>query len=539
MTIPRYGATLKAHHQSIKLLALASCVCLSGLSYAQSGAGSAHSATQPAIAEAAQQTVGETIGKTNQENTPVATASASASPEPAPSPAPATVTTAEPTIQPAAADVPVASQPVMEITEIGPTAETGPITETVQTSAHQQVSETTEAGSIAESEAEPTAAESSITLDQRTKPQPLHLLNATVIAGTFRTLHWSPGLQMSSLNTPVPVLVAHGESSGPVMCLTAAVHGDELNGIEIVRRILHQINPDQLVGSVIGIPIVNLDGFRRASRYMSDRRDLNRFFPGNPDGSYASRVAYSLYSEIIQHCNYLVDIHTGSDKRANLTQLRADLEDADVLAFSRMFGGMSVLHHTGGSGTLRRAATDAGIAAVTVETGGPHALEPKAVEDGVRGIKNMLHKTGMYESMRLWLIPQPVFYQSTWIRANQGGILLSQVEIEDNVQAGQVLGRVIDPITNTSSDIVAPINGRILGKALDQVVSPGFATFHLGVLTGADELGRPHSGNDPIQLNLNTGEDEEPAAESDATPAEAASEPTRAPSPSISPTESE
>ena len=319
----------------------------------------------------------------------------------------------------------------------------------------------------------------------------ISLLNSVITPNTFRTLHWSPVFSMSSLNTPVPVLVAHGAEPGPVLCLTAAIHGDELNGIEIVRRVLHQIEPSKLRGTVIGMPIVNLDGFRRASRYMSDRRDLNRYFPGNPNGSYASRVANSLYRKVILNCDYLVDVHTGSFQRTNLPQLRGDLNNESILEFSRHFGGMSVLHHPGGQGTLRRAAADSGIPAITMETGGPLELEHEAVANGVKGVKNMLHNLGMYKTLRLWLIPQPVFYQSTWIRSSQGGILLSKVKLDDKVTQGQILGKVIDPITNTSSDIISPINGTVLGKAVDQVVSPGFATFHLGIIASEDELSTP------------------------------------------------
>ena len=320
--------------------------------------------------------------------------------------------------------------------------------------------------------------------------QPISFLNSSISPGTFRTLHWSPGLSMDSLNTPVPVLVAHGAEPGPTLCLTAAVHGDELNGIEIVRRVLHQTEPDDLSGTIIGMPIVNLDGFRRGSRYMTDRRDLNRFFPGNPLGSYASRVAYSLFYQVIVNCDYLLDIHTGSFKRTNLSQLRGDLKNKRILKFSSQFGGMSVLHHPGGVGTLRRAASDAGISAITMETGGPHILDQNAVAKGVKGIKNMLHNLGMYKTLRLWAIPQPVFYQSVWVRSNQGGILLGMVKLDQKVQQGDMLGRVIDPITNTSSDIVSPLDGIVLGKAVDQVVSPGFATFHIGRVTTEEKLAK-------------------------------------------------
>ena len=329
------------------------------------------------------------------------------------------------------------------------------------------------------------------TTPESREQESLSMLNSSVAPGTFRTLHWSPGQYISSLDTPVPILVAHGREEGPSLCVTAAIHGDEINGIEIVRRVLHQIEPDSLKGTVIGVPIVNLDGFRRATRYLSDRRDLNRFFPGSPSGSYASRMAHSLFQQIILKCDYTVDIHTASFYRTNLPQLRGDLKNKAVLEFSRHFGGMSVLHNAGATGTLRRAANDAGIPSLTMEAGGPHALEQEAIAFGVKGLKNLMHNLNMYQTVRLWRMPQPVFYQSIWVRAKLGGIMLSKVDLDENVRQGQLLGRVIDPITNTSSDIVSPINGTILGKALDQVVSPGFATFHIGVVATEEQLEIP------------------------------------------------
>ncbi len=323
------------------------------------------------------------------------------------------------------------------------------------------------------------------------KATAIRLLDKFIEPDSFRTLNWAPGFSMSSLNTPVPVLIAHGVKPGKVLCLTAAIHGDELNGIEIVRRVLHDIDTSELTGTVIGMPIVNLDGFRRSSRYMSDRRDLNRYFPGNPRGSYASRVAYSLFHDVIKHCNYLIDIHTGSFKRANVPQIRGDLKNDSILEFTRHFGGLGVLHHPGGTGTLRRSAADYGIPAITIEAGGPLVLENEAVLDGVKGVKNALHNLDMYKSMRLWLMSQPVFYQSSWVRSKQGGILLSTVELDETVDKGQLLGRVVDPITNTSSDILSPYKGKVLGKAIDQVVSPGFATFHIGMVSSEEQLAKP------------------------------------------------
>ncbi|MFP1683517.1 succinylglutamate desuccinylase/aspartoacylase family protein [Alloalcanivorax sp. C16-1] len=317
---------------------------------------------------------------------------------------------------------------------------------------------------------------------------PLELLGKTVPVGTFDTLYWTPDQSFRSIATPVPVLVAHGTRPGPHLCLTAAVHGDELNGIEMVRRLMYELEPDELAGTVVGVPIVNLDGFRNGSRYLSDRRDLNRYFPGRKNGSAASRVAWSLFENIVRHCDYLVDLHTGSQKRVNQPQLRADLENPQVVAFAKHFGGMTVLHSPSSSGMLRAAAVDEGIVAVTMEAGGPNRLEDDAVDYGVQALETLLENLDMRKASRFWGAPQPVFYESEWIRASQGGILLSEVELNEQVKKGQILGTVTDPISNTGSAIIAPYDGRVLGMAVNQVVHAGFAAYRIGEEKSAEEV---------------------------------------------------
>ena len=318
--------------------------------------------------------------------------------------------------------------------------------------------------------------------------KPLELLGKTVQPGTFETLHWAPDQSFRSIATPVPVLVAHGNEPGPRLCLTAAVHGDELNGIEMVRRLMYELEPTELAGTVVGVPIVNLDGFRNGSRYLSDRRDLNRYFPGHEKGSAASRLAFSLFNNIVRQCDYLVDLHTGSQKRINQPQLRADLDKSEVVAFAKHFGGMTVLHSPPGDGMLRAAAVEEGIVAVTMEAGGPNRLEDEAVDYGVQALETLLENLDMRKASRFWGAPQPVFYESEWIRAGQGGILLSEVALNDQVSEGEILGTVTDPISNTGSAIIAPYDGRVLGMAVNQVVHAGFAAYRIGEEKSAEEV---------------------------------------------------
>ncbi len=312
---------------------------------------------------------------------------------------------------------------------------------------------------------------------------PIFLLDTTIDPGSSQRLSWSATELFEGVPVSTPVLVVNGALPGPTLCLTAAVHGDELNGIEMVRRVMHDIDPDKLSGAVIGIPIVNVQGFRRGSRYLPDRRDLNRYFPGNPNGSAAARIAHSFFTNVISHCDALVDLHTGSFERANLPQIRADLRNPDVVTLTQGFGSMVILHSTPAIGTLRYAATRAGIPAVTLEAGGPSQLELNEVKLGVKGIETLVNTLGMIRKRRLWGEPEPVYYRSSWVRADNGGILLSDVSLGSTVRKGDLLGTITDPMNNARTELRSPYSGRIIGMARNQVVMPGFAAFHVGIQT--------------------------------------------------------
>ena len=309
------------------------------------------------------------------------------------------------------------------------------------------------------------------------------LLGETVAKGTRKELRWKLGQSFDGESVTTPVIVMHGVKPGPRLCLTAAIHGDELNGVEVVRRVLNEIEPESLSGTVIAVPIVNLLGFSRGSRYLPDRRDLNRYFPGSPVGSAASRIAFSLFKSVIQHCDALTDFHTGSFDRTNLPQVRGDLTISDVLEFTRGFGASPVLHSAGARGMLRLAATDHGIPAVTFEVGAPTRLEPKQINVAVQAMQSLMHRMGMTGSIRMWAEPQATYYESKWVRANQGGMLFSTVELGDRVRQGQRLGKVIDAVNNVEHEVGSPVRGRVIGMALNQLVLPGFAAYHIGIET--------------------------------------------------------
>lgn len=316
---------------------------------------------------------------------------------------------------------------------------------------------------------------------------PIKILGSVVPAGSKLKLMWHSSA-MGTGDLGAPVTVINGNNPGPVLCLTGGVHGDELNGVEVVNRMLRNLEPKSLSGAVISVPVVNVGGFQRSSRYLADRRDLNRYFPGTTGGSAASRLAHSFFHSVILACDYLVDFHTGSFERANLPQVRGNLRIREVLEFTRFFGATTVLHSPGSRGMLRSAATEAGIPAVTFEIGGPIRLEQKEIEFGVRAIETLMNKLNMTSRLRVWTETQPVLYRSTWVRTNQAGFLLAKVGLGDKVQSGQALGLVRDPLSGSESTIVAHQPGRIIGLALNQQVMPGYAVFHLGVESSETEM---------------------------------------------------
>ncbi|NNL87115.1 MAG: succinylglutamate desuccinylase/aspartoacylase family protein [Myxococcales bacterium] len=311
------------------------------------------------------------------------------------------------------------------------------------------------------------------------------LLGHDVAPGDRRRLILRASESFAGASVEIPVLVIRGLTPGPTLCLTAGIHGDELNGVEIVRHVFEHQKPKELSGMLVGIPVVNLHGFRRSSRYLPDRRDLNRYFPGHPAGSSASRIANNVFENVVRSCDSLVDLHTGSFHRSNLPQLRANLDDPRLRDMALSFGTGVVVHSRGAVGTLRRAATDSGIAAVTYEAGEPMRFHGEEIERGVEGLNFLLASLDMTNGKKPnGDAEQRLFFRSRWVRVNDGGIFITNRELGDAVEVGDQLGTVTDPISNERTKIIAPTSGRIIGMAFSQVVIPGFAAFHIGIEGG-------------------------------------------------------
>ncbi len=309
------------------------------------------------------------------------------------------------------------------------------------------------------------------------------LLGKPLERGTLSRLVLRSSESFSGARVETPIVVIRGKTNGPTVCIVAGIHGDEINGVEVVRRAVESVSPVNLKGTLIAVPIANLEAFRRGSRYLPDRRDLNRFFPGHPRGSSASRIAHRLFDEVIRRCGAVVDIHTGSFHRSNLNQLRADLTDPGTIELSTQFGSDVIVNSLGRPGTLRRAATDEGIPAITVEAGAPERFDEAHIIAALGGIFRLLEARGMIEAPR-GLSPagdNMAYLRTSWIRCDQGGILVSRVRLGEEIQAGQILGTISDPLSEEVEAVIAPLSGRLIGMALDQVVMPGYAAYHIGL----------------------------------------------------------
>jgi predicted deacylase len=277
----------------------------------------------------------------------------------------------------------------------------------------------------------------------------------------------------------VPVYVWRGERDGPAVFVTAAVHGDEINGTGTIRHILRERPFTLEGGTLVLVPVVNLPGFERHTRYLPDRRDLNRSFPGSRQGSFASRVAHAVFEQVIRRCDFGIDLHTAAVRRTNFPNVRADMGNPTLAPFARAFGAELIVSGTGPEGSLRHAASAAGVPTLILESGEVWKVESGYIGYATRGITNCLRHLGMVPGA-----PEEPAYRievdaTSWLRADHGGFLEFHVSPGQVVEAG-------DPIaTNTTLDggeinvLRAPRDGIVLGMTTIPSVSPGDAVCHL------------------------------------------------------------
>ena len=317
-----------------------------------------------------------------------------------------------------------------------------------------------------------------------------------------------------SNHTPVtlPVHVLHGHKPGPTMFVSAAIHGDELNGVEIIRRVLRTLQPGNISGTLLCVPVVNAYGFIGRSRYLPDRRDLNRSFPGSANGSLAARLAHLFLHEVVHRCQFGIDLHTAAVHRVNLPQIRSNFARSPrCRELSEAFGAQVVLESPERPGSLRRAARESGIDVLVYEGGEGLRFDDFAIKAGVDGIANVMLKMGMLElpdGVEPPPFPEgraPVFANmSRWVRAPDGGIFRTTKQIGNAVSAGEIIGVVANPYEDSECEVRSTHRGIIVGRTTLPIVNMGDALFHVAwseefaPARESRDTGTPRDGTEPL-----------------------------------------
>lgn len=317
---------------------------------------------------------------------------------------------------------------------------------------------------------------------------PFEIGGHTVAPGSRRTVE----LPVSVLSDHTPVTlsahVIHGRRVGPTMFVSAAVHGDEVIGVEIVRRLLRTPSVDSLRGTLIAVPIVNSFGFMNQSRYMPDRRDLNRSFPGSAQGSLAARLANLFLNEIVLRSSIGIDLHSAAIHRSNLPQVRVSPSRSSTLDLAMAFGAPLVLTSAVRDGSLRQAAAEHDIDILLYEAGEGLRFDEIAVRTGVSGILRVMRKLEMVSAKGIAMPKvEPIQSRSSyWERSPAGGLLRTFKTIGEEVSRGDVLGIVADPFGEAETEIAADLGGLIIGRTNLPIVNEGDGLFHIAKLRTAD-----------------------------------------------------
>lgn len=291
----------------------------------------------------------------------------------------------------------------------------------------------------------------------------------------------------------IPVEVIRGKKDGPILFLSAAIHGDEINGVEIIKRILAKKRIlSKIHGTLIAVPIVNVFGFNRNLRYLPDRRDLNRCFPGSATGSLAAQIAEKFMQEIVVKSTHGIDLHTAAVHRANLPQIRACLDNTETKSLAQSFGVPVVLDSNIRDGSLRQAAYEMGIPMLLFEGGEPLRYEEKVISSGVRGILSVMSAIGMIDAPPK--MPKSrkkdayIAKSSHWLRAPHSGSLRIKKKLGSLVKKGQILGVISDPFGGNTFHIKAKKDGIIIGIATMPLLNNGDAVFHVATFDDAEQV---------------------------------------------------
>lgn len=284
----------------------------------------------------------------------------------------------------------------------------------------------------------------------------------------------------------LPVAVINGRRPGPHVWLSAAIHGDEVNGVEVVRRVLSQLDARNLRGAVIGVPIVNPLGFIIESRYLPDRRDLNRAFPGSARGSTASRLAHLFMKEVVSQCSVGIDLHTASNHRTNIPQIRTNTDHPPTMRLARAFGAPFTIHARVRDGSLRQAATELGATVLVYEAGETLRFEDEAIDAGVVGVLRTLRSLRMIEARLPRARPTRVIRRTRWVRARRGGLAEIKVRLGDRVEVGEVVATISDAFSIRPTKVLSPSSGFVVARTLRPLVNSGDALVHIASQHGPD-----------------------------------------------------
>ncbi len=341
---------------------------------------------------------------------------------------------------------------------------------------------------------------------------PINIGSTAINPGTRQTLEIPVPSLYTHTALELPVHVIHGKRSGPVLFLSGAVHGDEINGVEIIRRVLHTKTITKLKGTLIAIPVVNIYGFINQTRYLPDRRDLNRSFPGSEKGSLAGRMANLFLNEIVSKCTHGIDLHTAAIHRDNLPHIRAYLDDEETERMARAFASPVILNTPIIDGSLRKASEKLGASVIVYEAGEALRFDELSIRAGVRGIISVMRELGMLPALKNKRKPiAPVVARSsTWIRAPQSGILRVQKPLGSRIEKNESLGFVSDPFGEKEENILSPIDGIIIGRTNIPLVNEGEALFHIAQFksaeTAANKVERFQQNLDP-STDINSPEE--------------------------------
>lgn len=314
----------------------------------------------------------------------------------------------------------------------------------------------------------------------KAKQNPIVIGGQKIAAGERRTIELPIGYLFTHHDVTMPVHVVRGKEDGPCLFISGALHGDEINGVEIISRLLQMKVLDRIHGTLLAIPVVNVYGFLHHSRYLPDRRDLNRSFPGSEHGSMASRLAHLFVTEIVARSTHGIDLHTAAYHRTNLPQIRAYLDNPEVERLAHAFGVPVILDSGLIEGSLRETVHQRNVPLLVYECGEALRFDEMAIRAGVKGILGVMRAIGMLPERRVGHRHQSrVAHASQWVRAPQGGVMRSNVQLGQWVDKGQSLGFIGDPFGHNLTEIKAKNTGLVIGMTVLPLVDEGNALFHI------------------------------------------------------------